>query len=244
MFSIALNYIPDEGILEYTCVRCSYSVAQLLACMLHYFQTKRLAIGSAEGHHRKPELKDASCGTSQGFFLTQDTFTNESDWVSKSNDPVGTRHSNHENRNDTCDSKYHSPKDDDNLQTSNISNTKPGNGTEISSTKNHYSNMLQTDKTPKKSSTRTQKKLPWLVSSRQTTYIAHQDENSYLPSFEEEKTSQSWRKESAVTARRQSAKEVQNSEMNVLRVTQERDSPEVTMGPQQSPTLRVKFGLM
>ena len=71
--------------------------------MSHYFQTKRLAIGSAEGHHRKPELKDASCGTSQGFFLTQDTFTNESDWMSKSNDPVGTCHGNHENRNDTCD---------------------------------------------------------------------------------------------------------------------------------------------
>ena len=209
--------------------------------MSHYFQTKRLAIGSAEGHHRKPELKDASCGTSQGFFLTQDTFTNESDWMSKSNDPVGTSHGNHENRNDTCDSKHHSPKDDDKSQINNILNTKLGNGTEISSPKNHHSNTSQTDKTPKKSSTRTQKKLPWLVSSRQTTYLAHQDENSYLPSFQEEETPPSWRKGSAMNVRKQSAKEVQNAEMNVQRVTQEYDSSEATMGPQPSQTLWVKF---
>ena len=243
--------------------------------MSHYFQTKRLAIGSAEGHNPKPELKDASCGTSQGFFITQDTFTNESDLKSNSNEPVGTRYGNHENRSEIGDSKHQAPKDDDDMsQISTSFNTKPGNDTKINATEKHYSNMLQNDKTPKgintklgnnakvnvteknyisnletdktleKSPTRTQKKLPWLVSSRQNTYAANRDENSYVPFLEDEKAPQSGRKRSAVTIRRQSANEIQNAEMNFQRVTQDCYLSEVTLGPQPSQKLGIKFGLV
>ena len=86
-----------------------------------YFQTKRLAIGYKEVPRREPQLRDASCGTAQGFFLTQDTspmaidYPSEQHWMptfKPANPSVGN--SNHDNyQNKASDSKHDSPKDED-----------------------------------------------------------------------------------------------------------------------------------
>ena len=198
-----------------------------------YFQTKRLAIGYKEVPRRKPQLRDASCGTSQGFFLTQDTspmaldYPSEQHWMPRfkpANPSVGNSN-NHDNcQNKDSDGKHDSPKDEDESEKikavrfleahqnqSVEGHVNISDGTKFSTSPQYKEEDTPNRNSEKKDANDTKVKPQWLSSERQKTYITDKEQSiSYVPSFQSDKRDQSNNnKISRMPQRRQKAQDYQ-----------------------------------
>ena len=173
---------------------------------------------------RRPQHRDASCGTSQGFFLTQDTsplaidYPSEQHWMPRfkpANASVGNRN-NDNYQSEYSDCKHDTPREGDKTENckevrfaepyqsrgvdrqSNLSD-----GTELDTSPLHREANSPLRISEQKNVSNIKIEPSRLSSERQKTYITHKNENfSYEPSFQSDHSEKSKDKRNAIPQKR------------------------------------------
>ena len=218
------------------------------AC-LSRFQTKRLAIGYNEAPNRKPRHKDAPCGSTQGFFLTQDSsplaaeYPSEHHWKPRFKPPmpsVGNQEA-CKKYNNISDNKKDRFKNDEEFEidrTVRFTERKrdigefgiqlnSSEGLKASAAPFREEKNACTDNSREIDITSIQKKPLWLSNGKQNTYIADKDRNSYTPSFSGDK------KRNNVQTRQQTAYPSKRLEKDFQNTTKNHVPSVASIGPRQ-----------